>query len=99
MNANESCRGCTEAIHPFGGLANTGGALNIRVYLRLTAFSRLKPWPAAKTEKPRGVKAKAPNGAFVILEVPDRNYLPGGCFGGSILRGLTKSSNSGEAPQ
>ncbi|HWR88458.1 MAG TPA: hypothetical protein VN277_08570, partial [Acidiferrobacterales bacterium] len=25
---------------PFGGLANTGSALNIRVYLRLTAFSR-----------------------------------------------------------
>jgi len=40
MNANESCHGDTEAIHSFGGLANTGSALNIRVYLRLTAFSR-----------------------------------------------------------
>jgi hypothetical protein len=43
VNANESCRGCTEAIHPFAGLANTGSALNICVYLRLTAFSRLNP--------------------------------------------------------
>src|SRR4030067_296365 len=37
MNANESHHGCTEAIHPFGGLANTGSALNSRVYLRSSA--------------------------------------------------------------
>jgi len=30
-----------EAIHPFGGPAYTDSALNIRVHLRLTAFSRL----------------------------------------------------------
>jgi hypothetical protein len=29
-------------MHPFGGLANTGSALNICVHLRLTAFSRIK---------------------------------------------------------
>src|SRR4030067_471499 len=29
-------------IHPLGGPANTGSAMNIRVYLRLTAFSRIK---------------------------------------------------------
>src|SRR4030042_2501270 len=34
MNADESCHGCTGAIHPYGGLANTGSALNIHVYLR-----------------------------------------------------------------
>jgi hypothetical protein len=27
---------------PFGGLANTGGALNIRVYLRSSASSAVK---------------------------------------------------------
>src|SRR4030065_458546 len=37
MNANESYRLCAETIHPFGGLANTGSALNIRVYLRSSA--------------------------------------------------------------
>jgi len=26
-----------EAFHPFGGLADTGGALNIHVYLRSSA--------------------------------------------------------------
>jgi hypothetical protein len=36
---------------PFGGLANTGSALNIRVYLRLTAFSRMK---SGKSGTPRG---------------------------------------------
>src|SRR4030067_497127 len=41
MNAKDPCHGCTEAIHPFGGLANTGCALNIRVHLRLTGFSRI----------------------------------------------------------
>ena len=29
-----------EAIHPFTGLANTGSALNIRVYLRSSAVKR-----------------------------------------------------------
>src|SRR4030065_1467872 len=33
MNANESCHGCTEAIALIGGLANSGSAMNIRVYL------------------------------------------------------------------
>jgi hypothetical protein len=33
INANEPCPGCAEAIHPLEGLANTGSALNIRVYL------------------------------------------------------------------
>src|SRR4030065_116209 len=35
---------CAEAIHPFGGLANTGSALNIRIVLRSSAadcFSRI----------------------------------------------------------
>src|SRR4030065_840744 len=41
MNADESCHGGTEVIHPFGGLANTGSALNIRVHLHLTVFSRI----------------------------------------------------------
>src|SRR3990170_3003432 len=36
-NANQSCRLCTEAVQPFGGLANAGSALNIHVYLRSSA--------------------------------------------------------------
>ncbi|HJW80740.1 MAG TPA: hypothetical protein VJ396_00725 [Acidiferrobacterales bacterium] len=32
--------GGTEANHPFGGLTNTGGTLNIRIHPRLTALSR-----------------------------------------------------------
>jgi hypothetical protein len=28
-----------KSFTPFGGLANTGGALNIRVHLRLAVFS------------------------------------------------------------
>jgi hypothetical protein len=34
MKTDESCHGCTAAIHPFGGLANTGSALNNHAYLR-----------------------------------------------------------------
>jgi hypothetical protein len=37
MQMNRAIEG-TEAIHPFAELANTGSALNIRVYLRLTVF-------------------------------------------------------------
>src|SRR3989337_2394584 len=37
MHANESGHGCTEAVHPSGGPANTGSALNIHVYLRSSA--------------------------------------------------------------
>jgi hypothetical protein len=37
MNADDSCHGCTETIHQFGGLVNTGSALNIRVHLRSSA--------------------------------------------------------------
>ena len=37
INANESRRLYAETIHPIGGLANTGSALNIRVYLRSSA--------------------------------------------------------------
>jgi hypothetical protein len=43
LAADESCRVCTEVSHPFGGPANTGSPLNIRVHLRLTAFSRIIP--------------------------------------------------------
>src|SRR3989337_1227082 len=37
MHANESGHGCTEAVHPSGGPANTGSASNIHVYLRSSA--------------------------------------------------------------
>jgi len=38
MNADESCQAGNAAIHPIVGQANTGSALNIRVYLRSSAF-------------------------------------------------------------
>src|SRR4030067_1758650 len=34
MKTNESCHGRTGAIHPSGGLSNTGSALNNHDYLR-----------------------------------------------------------------
>src|SRR4030067_194581 len=37
MKTNESCHGRTGAIHPSGGLANTGSALNNHDYLRSSA--------------------------------------------------------------
>jgi hypothetical protein len=36
----ETGYGCTAAIHPLDRLANAGGALNIREYLRLSAAKR-----------------------------------------------------------
>src|SRR4030065_2041490 len=36
----EPCHGCTEAIRPFGGLANTGSALGVQVHLRSSAANR-----------------------------------------------------------
>src|SRR4030065_2380723 len=53
MDADESCCGCTEVIHPFGGLANTGGALNFCVHLRLTVF-----FQAGLSSPPPGTRAE-----------------------------------------
>jgi len=40
MFRKKTGHGCTAAIHTLGGLANTGGALNIRKYRRSSAAKR-----------------------------------------------------------